>query len=75
MSGRTHQESLTEPDGHLVLEVVGLPAPLDISRSPLLLQPLRSPVEDLEDGRPGSLGGQGSTCPSDHLGELAWADS
>jgi len=75
VSGTTHQESLTEPDSHLIFEVVGLPAPLDISCGPLLLQPFRSPVEDLEDGRPGGLGGEASTCPGDRSGELVWADS
>lgn len=57
--GLTYEQALTQADGDLVLQVVSLARSLDMSRSPLLLDPFDARVEDLKDGGAGCLDGVG----------------
>lgn len=59
----SYQQSLAEPGGDLVLEIVGLSASLDVGRGPLLLHPLDAPVKDLKDGCTRGLEGVGPAGP------------
>lgn len=71
----TYQQSLAEPNGHLVLEIVSLSARFDIGGGLLLLQPFRLAVEDFEDGGSGGLERVATASPSCSPGDGGDASS